>query len=37
MPLNKVDYIIQCIKEKDETLSFENLTCWEYKEDKYSL
>ncbi|WNH07671.1 ABC-three component system middle component 1 [Thalassobellus suaedae] len=25
------------MKEKDETLSFKNLTCWEYKEDKYSL
>lgn len=37
MQLNKVDHIIQSLKEKDETLSFENLTCWEYKEDNYSL
>lgn len=37
MQLNKVNHIIQSLKEKDETLSFENLTCWEYKEDNYSL
>lgn len=37
MPLIKVDSIIQSLKEKDETISFENLTCWEFKEDKYSL
>ena len=37
MPLNKVDHIIESLKEKDETISFENLTCWEYKEDNYSL
>jgi hypothetical protein len=37
MQLNKVNHIIQSLKETDETLSFENLTCWEYKEDNYSL
>lgn len=37
MPLNKANHIIKSLKEKDETLSFENLTCWEYKEDNYSL
>lgn len=37
MPLNKVDHIIESLKEKDETISFENLICWEYKEDNYSL
>jgi hypothetical protein len=37
MQLNKVNHIIESLEEKDETLSFENLTCWEYKEDNYSL
>ncbi|WP_027421080.1 ABC-three component system middle component 1 [Crocinitomix catalasitica] len=37
MPLNKAKHIIQSLKKKDETISFENLTCWEYKEDNYSL
>ena len=38
MPLNKSDHIIQSLKEKDNTLSYlKNLTCWEYKEDNYSL
>jgi hypothetical protein len=37
MPLNKADHIIQSLRQKDETISFEHLTCWEYKEDNYSL
>ena len=37
MQLNKVNHIIESLEEKDETISFENLTCWEYKEDNYSL
>jgi hypothetical protein len=37
MPLNKANHFIKSLEEKDETLSFENLTCWEYKEDNYSL
>jgi hypothetical protein len=37
MSLNKANHFIKSLEEKDETLSFENLTCWEYKEDNYSL
>lgn len=37
MPLNKADHIIESLKQKDEIISFEHLTCWEYKEDNYSL
>lgn len=37
MPLNKADYIIESLRQKDGTISFKNLTCWEYKEDHYKL
>ncbi|PHS08092.1 MAG: hypothetical protein COA88_07300 [Kordia sp.] len=37
MQLSKADHIIQSLKQKDETITFENLTCWECKEDNYSL
>lgn len=37
MPLNRADHIIQSLKEKDETISVDKLTCWEFKEHNYSL
>lgn len=37
MQLNKACQIIDSLKEKDNTISFENLICWEQKEEKYSL
>lgn len=37
MQLNKNNNIIESLKEMDETISFEKLCCWEYKEDNYSL
>jgi hypothetical protein len=37
MQLNKTDFIIKSLKEKDETITFDNLSCWEFKENNYSL
>lgn len=37
MQLNKVDEIIDLLKEKDNSLVFENLICWEKKEENYSI
>lgn len=37
MQLNRANLIIESLQKRDEIITFENLTCWEYKEDNYSL
>jgi hypothetical protein len=37
MQLNKVDHIIESLKEKDKNIIYEQFTCWEFKEKDYSL
>lgn len=37
MHLIKADNIIRAIAEKDESISFDTLLCWEKKEEMYSL
>lgn len=37
MLLNKIDDIIEYLKEKDKTIFFENLTCWVKKEENYDI
>lgn len=37
MQLYRTDQVIQSLKEKDKTISFDKLTCWEFKENDYSL
>lgn len=37
MQLNKANNIIQSLISKDTTISFDGLSCWEFKETNYSL
>ncbi|MDM1328669.1 ABC-three component system middle component 1 [Myroides odoratimimus] len=37
MPLNKANYIIESLKEKDENIVFECLECWIKEENNYNI
>lgn len=37
MPLNKANNIIDSLKEKDESITFEGLECWIKEEDNYNI